>query len=423
MKTIIVVDVIWEGHVVTYHQLIVQTILERGVEVISLSPNPSAVSNWISAHLPACLNRLFCYSYSESPIFSSAMVAGRWKHSLRSNFILAVKSVPFIELMYRYRSSRMLWKRTANIINDILPPGIVPDQAVVFFPYLDHGFMHVLLSAKYVDQVFQFPWSGLYLHPTYMRIPRGSQMSASATKIFQSSSCPTIATLDEGVAPFLENQMGKPIVPFPDITNIEFDGTLTNDSRYILEKAKGRKIIALLGILSRKKNMLMLLDVAARIDTNKCFFLFAGELKKYSWNATERKRIESVISKRHENLYFHLKYLPDGIEYNSFIKITDVLFAMYNNFFHSSNTLTKAAAFKKPVIVSEGYLMAERVKRYGLGLAVPDGDSERCHAALLALLKGTDLNGMPLAFRYSEYFAMHSQESLSRAMNSILNAF
>ncbi len=421
MKTVIIVDVVWKGHVPTYHQLIVQTLLAKGFEVISLSPNPVAVESWINAHLPSSLGHLSCHKYSVSPVFNSAIADGGWRLFLRNAVVSAIKSLPFIELMYRHRSSRKIWRLTANIISDIMPPGIESTKSVVFFPYLDYCFMHPLLSAKYIDKTFYFPWSGLYLHPTHMRTHKGARLSANATRIFQSNVCRSIATLDEGVAHLLENQIGKPIVSFPDITNVEFDGNLSPDSRYILEKAKGRKIISLLGCLSIRKNLLMLLDVAAGLDKEKYFFLFAGELDNYSWNTTERRRIESAIYRQPENIHFHLEYLPDGTEYNSMVKITDVLFAVYSNFYHSSNALTKAAAFKKPVIVSEGHLMAERVKRFGLGIAVPDSVSERCQAALLALSKGTDLNGVPLSFRFLEYTAMHSQEALNRAINRIVN--
>ena len=54
--------------------------------------------------------------------------------------------------------------------------------------------------------------------------------------------------------------------------------------------------------------------------------------------------------------------------------VCDILFGVYHQFAHSSGLLTKAAFFQKPVIVSKGYCMEERVRKYHLGLVVDEGD-------------------------------------------------
>ncbi len=58
------------------------------------------------------------------------------------------------------------------------------------------------------------------------------------------------------------------------------------------------------------------------------------------------------------------------------IDAADVVFCAFDDFPFSSNTLTKAAVFEKPVVVSEGYLMAERVRSYRTGEVVPQGNAE-----------------------------------------------
>ncbi len=47
--------------------------------------------------------------------------------------------------------------------------------------------------------------------------------------------------------------------------------------------------------------------------------------------------------------------------------------------------LTKAAVFKKPVVVSDGFLMAERVRVYRMGENVPEGDVSAFHSELLLI--------------------------------------
>ena len=65
--------------------------------------------------------------------------------------------------------------------------------------------------------------------------------------------------------------------------------------------------------------------------------------------------------------------------------MSSVIFAVYRDFFRSSNMLSKAAYFEKPILVANGCLMGERVERYGIGLAVDQDDTLGMHEALLAL--------------------------------------
>jgi hypothetical protein len=57
-----------------------------------------------------------------------------------------------------------------------------------------------------------------------------------------------------------------------------------------------------------------------------------------------------------------LNEFPDEAQFNSLVYICDILFAAYNNFPNSSNILTKAAIFQRPVVVSNNFCMEKRVK-------------------------------------------------------------
>ena len=50
------------------------------------------------------------------------------------------------------------------------------------------------------------------------------------------------------------------------------------------------------------------------------------------------------------------------------------------------NVMTKAAVFRKPVIVSTGSLCHERLERFHLGAAIPQGSPAECSAAIDHLL-------------------------------------
>lgn len=62
-----------------------------------------------------------------------------------------------------------------------------------------------------------------------------------------------------------------------------------------------------------------------------------------------------------------MEKIPDESCFNALIAESDLIFAAYKQFTGSSNLLTKAAAFRKPVIVSRGLCMGRRVEQYGTG--------------------------------------------------------
>ena len=73
-----------------------------------------------------------------------------------------------------------------------------------------------------------------------------------------------------------------------------------------------------------------------------------------------------------ENLIIFNEWLNSEAVFDSLVQQSDYLFAYYRNFKKSSNVLTKGAFYKKPVIVSEKYLMGERVRKYKLGFSLSE---------------------------------------------------
>ena len=66
--------------------------------------------------------------------------------------------------------------------------------------------------------------------------------------------------------------------------------------------------------------------------------------------------------------------IPGEPQFNAFINACDVIFTGYLNFKGSSNLLTKAAYFNKPVIASEGFCMGKRVEKYHTGIVIKQDD-------------------------------------------------
>ena len=80
------------------------------------------------------------------------------------------------------------------------------------------------------------------------------------------------------------------------------------------------------------------------------------------------------------------EYIETEAELNYLIKLTDVKVLAYQNFFHSSNFLTKCAAFNVPVIVNSGSYMAEVVAEYNLGQVCENHDYKSLATCIMAIL-------------------------------------
>ena len=77
-----------------------------------------------------------------------------------------------------------------------------------------------------------------------------------------------------------------------------------------------------------------------------------------------------------ENLTLIPSYISDEDVFNSIISISDIVFAVYKDYKNSSNMITKASFFHKPILVSNQYLMGRRVDAYEIGLTVSENDLE-----------------------------------------------
>ncbi|HDL01817.1 MAG TPA: glycosyltransferase [candidate division Zixibacteria bacterium] len=276
------------------------------------------------------------------------------------------------------------------------------------------------LPSFLIKKIFPFNWSGLCFHPRHLRI--NEKRLFNPDKMFKLDSCRAVAVLDEGIKDKLAVRINdKPVIAFPDITN---DSVGEVDNAIVIrmkKKAKGRKIIGLVGNLTKHKGLLALLEVSERTQDRNWFYVFAGPLDKSTFTTPELQQIQLTVESGQENCFFYFEYLRDGREYNSLIDALDVLFAAHKNFPHSSNTLTKAAIFKKPVVVSDGYCMAERVKKYNLGEIISNHDPISYINAFERLLETNEVHGNPKNKRqFQEYSKLHSVNSLKRSFEELL---
>ncbi|MBD2101741.1 glycosyltransferase family 1 protein [Leptolyngbya sp. FACHB-261] len=395
MKTIALIDTAWTGHHPTYFKLFTKTLLELGHQVMAFCPEPDQLREQISQNCPILSERLHAFKICE-PQLSQFPIP-----KLRAT----------LTTLARWRSA------SASLSKAIATVGTSPD--LVFFCWIDH-YLGAYLLKYWVDKVFPYQWSGLYFHPTYLRLEQERIPKNSALK---SSSCSTVAILDEGVTEKLKDVMGgKPVITFPDFTDEsspDLDFPVVGE---IQRKANGRTIVSLLGSLQKRKGFLTLLEIAQRSTERDWFFVFAGYLNENTFSPQELARIQDFVETTPSNCLFHFERIPDEPQFNALVDVCDILWVVYDNFPHSSNMLAKAAVFQKPVLASNTFCIGERVRQFQLGLGIDEGDVDQGIKAL-AQLCGLSHKGSSseLQFGFESYKCLHSTKQLKIAFKAVLD--
>jgi len=278
---------------------------------------------------------------------------------------------------------------------------------------------------QYIQPFLRYPWAGQYLHAWSLRMP-GKKMPLSGRlpcpeKIFRGHLCKGVAILDEYRVNQFSEITAKPTIVFPDLTEERLLSP-TNESgiaKRLNKFSEGRPLIGSFGVLQKSKGILPLAAVAQDPRMNDLRFAFAGEVKWDSLNARESEEFINIITNA-DNIWSHLLRIPDEAVMNSLFKVCDVIYAAYVDFPHSSNILTKAAYLKKPIIVSDGYIMADRVREFSLGEVVPQGDTDAIANAILKITRD------PVAWvnehkpRWSDFCDIHSFESLKKSFSKLI---
>ena len=395
-KIVALVDTLWMGHHPTYFKLLTKNFLEIGCEVWAFCPNVEDLRNYAMQEIHGeCQARL--------QIFQMPLIG----HSR----IYVTGDGPVKYLKRPIRDTLTYWLTTAAAIDSISwLRNKKPD--LVFLAKLE-GWLQGFMPAWLVEKIFRYDWTGIYMCPYQFYSPRRVHLPIiKPERTLSAKNCRVITMLDEEMTKKLSAVLKKPVLHFPDITD-EAPPILNHPIlEKIKEKARGRKIIGLIGGLSPRKGLKTFVEVASKA-TDK-FFLLAGRFAEAIDEATEEilKQAQKL-----ENCLLHYQRIPDGEEFNAFINLCDIIFAAYIDFKYSSNIMTKAALFKKPIIVSEGGLMAARVRRFKTGVVIEQENAEQCLAAIELLCK-EQVHISNSGF--DEYFRQHAVARLPKLLNELL---
>jgi glycosyltransferase involved in cell wall biosynthesis len=391
MKTILLMDTHVGGHHLMYLRFIGKTLLELGHQVIVFCPEPDQLADWISVQCPEQLHR-----FKTLPVQEPAPVRLP---------LLGRLPQPF-NVLTRWQHAAVVAKTAASAL------GKTPD--LFLFNWLD-SYLSAYMPRQLIDQIFPYAWAGLCFQPQ-LPFPSFSQRTGvfNYHEVLNADRCRGVGVLDAGMATELQQQIRNPVVTFPDFTD---ESTPDQDFavvKTLQQQAQGRTVIGLLGSLNKRKGLLTLLETALRSPSENWFFAFVGQLSTYTMLPAEVERVEAIVASAPSNCFFHLERIPDEPQFNALVETCDVLFAAYENFPYSSNLLTKAAVFNKPVIASQGVCMGDRVKQFQLGVAIAEGNVEQCIAAVQEVCQDT------LSPNFAGYRQQHSIDQLHLSLQEML---
>ena len=186
----------------------------------------------------------------------------------------------------------------------------------------------------------------------------------------------------------------------------------------VKELARGRKIAFLGGAIGGTKNLSAWYEVISLLDPQKWFFVQCGAVDRATLTKNDLLFLQEIESHPPENLLIYDQFLKNDSDFNELVVVSDLIWGLYRNFDRSSNILGKSAMFHKPILVSDKFLMGERVKKYGIGIAL---DEDNTHAIARAM---NDLISYPIEPSYFyRYSAEHGPVALADKLDLLLTRF
>jgi hypothetical protein len=244
-----------------------------------------------------------------------------------------------------------------------------PAPDLIFFLYLDLMAQHERNVAP-LDRSGAPPWIGILFHP---RLARDAK--AGIEGYFKSPKAKGgVFLVPAAVPPYTVATPQLHFALAPDVADLELPSEPSKLALEMRKRAGDRTIVLQIGSITAHKGIPTLLDVIAAADSKRFFFALIGDVH---WGAfaEQRSRIRSFYERPPENVYLSQGYISSERAYNGIIAASDIIYAVYEGFDSSSNSLTKAAGFRRPILVSENSLMGKRVTKFNIGSVAPAGNA------------------------------------------------
>jgi hypothetical protein len=387
-----------EGHLDSWHVLLIHLLREAGFKIIALTSDSPGLLAKLKDFPTNIANDVIVLSVPQDGVFKKSAL--RLVNGLQS-FVSRLSGAP------RRKVTHFSPAKLQEELNWVLRqyPGQIQ---TVFSLYID----------AYAPE--PTPWRSFRLRE---QIPLfGLCITPDVAQTEGYYACATYAGtcfLDEdAVKSYRLHYPDKHFEYLPDITDtrVREDFLTTNQQvREIQSRARGRKIVFMGGSIGKQKNLVVWHDVVRASSPQEWFFVQIGRINRNNLTLADEASLKRISANTPENLYVYDDYLADERQFNEIIASSDVIFAVYRDFTRSSNMLSKAAWFRKPVLVSQEGLMGERVSRFKIGSTVIADDVNSIISGLNSVVRTPGLD------RYFEgYRQIFSHESMQTTLVNFL---
>lgn len=344
------------GHLDSWNAMFVSILLDAGWRVNALTPNAQDLIRRLKSKDQSFLERLHILDWNVLRPGIATRVIGRLQRliGIQTNHQDDTK-----DLDPRFLDPLEFARRiNASIKKCKLQPSLVFNMYMDMYPSEGTRWLQF-------ERLNKLPWAGIRFVP----IPEHAEI------YYKQSALKGMCFLDESVCEQAQQIMPQKVFGYlPDITENALPLTESALVREIKDKARGRKIVFMGGTIGGNKNLASWYQLIHQADAREFYFVQIGEIFEDTLTTEDALELAKIKKQCPENLYIKIEYLPDEAMFNEVIRASDIIFAVYRNFKISSNMPGKAAAFNKPIVVAEGYLMGNRVSQYGIGLVVQENN-------------------------------------------------
>lgn len=421
------------GHFDSWCSIFVKVLLENNWAVVVITKNQQVLFEKLAGYKEHYKTKLLVLD-------QSANVGANDKISVMGNIIKKIKIISFLESLKL--NDRRINQSLFNIINsfiarvfnfllrkliyilskynsenlkisfnnpidfasdiDVLVKGLGGKPAIVINMYLDLYDPRLKKWEKFSQKMY-CKWVGIHMDLSHALKNRPYTRS-KALKI--------IYTINESVKQTDHVlQYGINYQWLPDITDISVPVKVSRIVEDIKRLAAGRRIIFLGGAIGKTKNISLWAELFFKLNHDEWYFVQIGKIEYPTLTKDDLDGLNKLQKSKKDTIYISDAYLPDETIFNEVMSCSSVIWGLYRDFDRSSNILTKAALLYKPIIVSNRFLMGQRVNNYKIGIAVSETNVDDVIKGLESITN----NPIPLE-NFEKYAKMYSETTLSKKL-------
>ena len=223
---------------------------------------------------------------------------------------------------------------------------------------------------KYIFDLFNVKWSGLYLNVSNFRVDPSSE-SAILLRLFKSRNLNSLFTIDPLAVEFIQTTINMEKVFFrPDYAYI-CKNHCHDLSEKVTKWAAERKLGLHAGMLTARKGIAEFAKLIDEHDESQYCFIIAGRISLSELTDSEKSLVESTWAR--SNVMVISRSL-NQLEFDTLITIADFVFCCYRDWTQGSNVMIRAGMLGKPVITADKYLCQELCLQYNLGVVADSSD-------------------------------------------------